>query len=260
MKLFVIGMACILILGYFVPLARSQEEEILPSISSLKPIFSMCFFILDVTNNLWSKVIHIVGAISTLMPFLYLIFNDELPPKSIYYFYRGRQVRDPELLEHYIEDYQWTRAYRENYWDCSEMSAYLEWFLENKGFHTIFCWDEEHMWLLVETDDGWIPIGSTERGLVWGEEEWVWELIWGGDGYHPDYYNSYHAEDIYELYEGQLCVYNGKWVREYHPIDELDWWGLYCAKKVEDFIIKMLHLDFREAFSSLFKSPIDTVL
>lgn len=256
MKLFVIGMACILILGYFVPLARSQEEQRLihSGIFSINSIFSMCFFILNIINNLWSKVVHIIDAVSTLMPYLYLIFNDRLPPRSIYYFHIGRQVRDLDLLEHYIEDYQWAWTYREDYWDCSEMSAYLEWFLENKGFHTIFCFDEVHMWLCVEMDDGWIAIESTARGLVWGEEEWMWNT----EGHQTDYYYSYEAEDIYELHEGLWYEYDGEVVYGGYPIDELDWWGPYCGGKAGGFIIKMLHLDVREAFSSLFKNPVDT--
>jgi len=259
MKLFAIGMVCMLISGYFIPLAKSQggpgEGTVHSGIYSLKPVLSVRSFIISFIDALRSRATYVIDAVLALMPFLYLVSNDSTPPRSIYYLYVGKPVRDADLLEHYIEDYEWAMAYREDYWDCSEMSAYLEWFLENKGFHTIFCFDEEHMWLSVEMDDGWIAVEATGRGLVWGDEEWMWNT----EGHQTDYYRSYEAEDIYELYEGWTYEEDGKIVHEYQPIEDLNWWGPYCGKKAGEFIIKIVRLEFREAFLSLSKNPVDTV-
>ncbi|VUT26362.1 MAG: hypothetical protein MOIL_01523 [Candidatus Methanolliviera sp. GoM_oil] len=47
-------------------------------------------------------------------------------------------------------------GYKEDYFDCSEMSAYLEWYLEGMGFHSYIAHsdDLDHMWVMVELDDG----------------------------------------------------------------------------------------------------------
>ena len=46
--------------------------------------------------------------------------------------------------------------YRKDYFDCSEMSAYLEWYLEGMGFHSYIAYSDEldHMWVMAELDDG----------------------------------------------------------------------------------------------------------
>jgi hypothetical protein len=46
--------------------------------------------------------------------------------------------------------------YRKDYFDCSEMSAYLEWYLEGMGFHSYIAYSDEldHTWVMAELDDG----------------------------------------------------------------------------------------------------------
>jgi len=59
--------------------------------------------------------------------------------------------------------------YIENYWDCSESSAYLERYLENKGFTTYICVDHRihHAWLWVRVringSSQFIPVEATRR-------------------------------------------------------------------------------------------------
>ena len=59
-----------------------------------------------------------------------------------------------ELLDHFC----WTRSNDEGF-DCSEMSAYMEWYLENHGFDTIIAtnYTEHHAWVVVKhlkSEDG----------------------------------------------------------------------------------------------------------
>jgi len=59
--------------------------------------------------------------------------------------------------------------YIENYWDCSESSAYLERYLENKGFTTYICVNHKirHAWLWVRVringSSQFIPVEATRR-------------------------------------------------------------------------------------------------
>ena len=52
-----------------------------------------------------------------------------------------------DLLDHFC----WTRSNEAGVFDCSEMSAYMEWYLENHGFDTIIAtnYTEHHAWVVV---------------------------------------------------------------------------------------------------------------
>jgi len=60
------------------------------------------------------------------------------------------------------------KPYEEGVFDCSEMSAYLEWYLENRGWHAVIIAGESpfsqnpHTWILVETSEGtYMPVETT---------------------------------------------------------------------------------------------------
>ena len=59
--------------------------------------------------------------------------------------------------------------YIKGYWDCSESSAYLERYLENRGFTTYICVDHRirHAWLWVRVringSSQFIPVEATRR-------------------------------------------------------------------------------------------------
>lgn len=79
-------------------------------------------------------------------------------------------------LEDELYGLEWIDQYEEGVFDCSEMSAYIEWDLENKGWHTtIVAGDSpfgsgKHAWLLVETSEGkYMPVESTNIEIVWWE-------------------------------------------------------------------------------------------
>ena len=153
-----------------------------------------------------------------LILFLPIVANAQMPeiPEPYYinlHKYGTGSIEDLEV----IINFSWTRPEEKRVFDCSEMSAYMEWYLENHGFDTVIYTNstQEHAWVVA-------------RG-VWVEER-------GPDfiTFIPVQYNvaiectppipriatssSYHYpeimyEDIYEAMEGE------------HPW-EFDWWNI----------------------------------
>lgn len=80
-------------------------------------------------------------------------------------------------LEEYLSHSQWVEgAYKVGEFDCSEMAAYLEWKLENEGYHTVIVGGDNpsgsgsHAWLLVETSQGkYMPVEPTTHSIVYWE-------------------------------------------------------------------------------------------
>jgi len=104
---------------------------------------------------------------------------------------------------------QWTRAYSENVFDCSEMSASLERYLENEGFHTIIVIgnspdgsNKGHAWLLVEAERGtYMPVEATQMAVVY---------------WNSPYFNNYFKyERQFETIQ-QALSYNAA---------DFDWWA-----------------------------------
>jgi hypothetical protein len=96
---------------------------------------------------------------------------------SFYYVAPEEQKFGVYDLEDELYGLYWLHPYEENVFDCSEMSAYLEWHLENEGWHAMIVageapWDGGgHAWLLVETSEGqYMPVESTTIEIVWWED------------------------------------------------------------------------------------------
>ena len=97
--------------------------------------------------------------------------------------------------------------YEEDVFDCSEMSAYLEWYLENEGWHTTIILGDApfgggyHAWLLVETStDHYMPVESTTI-----------EIVWWDDPYFDNYFTyEYEFETILDALA--------------YSETEFDWW------------------------------------
>lgn len=73
-----------------------------------------------------------------------------------------------------LYDLAWLDPYQEGVFDCSEMSAYIEWDLENKGWNVLIVVGDSpfgsgrHAWLLVETSVGkYMPVEPTTIEVVW---------------------------------------------------------------------------------------------
>jgi type II secretory pathway pseudopilin PulG len=101
----------------------------------------------------------------------------------------------------------WKKPYQEGVFDCSEMSASLERYLENKGWHTIIVAGNSpfgsgyHAWLLVETTSGkYMPVESTTFRVVWWED--------------PNFNNYFKYDHEFETIQDALA-----WSET-----EFDWW------------------------------------
>ncbi len=111
-------------------------------------------------------------------------------------------------LKGYLELFDWIpQFYSEGYFDCSEIAAYMEWALENAGFHTVLlCGDSptgggRHAWLLVEAGENrYMPVEATIPKVV------LWD-----DKHFDDYFaRDYSYDDITQ------AITAGR--------TEFDWW------------------------------------
>ena len=106
---------------------------------------------------------------------------------SFYYVKPEEQKFGVFNLDDELDGLEWTEPYQAGVFDCSEMSACLEWFLENKGWHVkIYQGDSPfgsgtHAWLIVETSEGkYMPVESTTLSVVlWSDPNfdnyWIYD-------------------------------------------------------------------------------------
>jgi hypothetical protein len=128
---------------------------------------------------------------------------------QFYYADLAKQRYGVDDLQEYLDRWEWVEgSYVQGSFDCSEMSAYIEWRLENEGYHTIIvCGDSPfgggyHAWLLVETSSGgYMPVEATTYEMV------VWS-----DLYFDNYFEYDHS---FETIQGALD----------YSQSEFDWWN-----------------------------------
>ena len=114
----------------------------------------------------------------------------------------------PDLVD-YLKRWEWVeRVYVENEFDCSEMSAYLEWRLENEGYHTLIVTGDspssagKHAWLLVQISASeYMPVEATVFSVVY-----TWD---------PYFYNYFVYDYGFETIQEALD----------HSPNEYDWWN-----------------------------------
>ena len=127
---------------------------------------------------------------------------------TFYYASRAKQRYGVEDLAEYINRWRWIdETYVANRFDCSEMSAYLEWKVENEGYNTVIVagdnptGDGKHAWLLVETSEGkYMPVEATTYSIVY----------WSNRYFDNYFIYDYEFETIYEALD-------------YSP-SEFNWW------------------------------------
>jgi len=139
--------------------------------------------------------------------------NDSEYDKALFSFYYVKQVKQRfgnYSLHFELGDLNWTEPYQEGVFDCSEMSACLERYLENRGWHVKLVFGDspsgtgvKHAWLLVETSQGqYMPVESTRI-----------ELVWQYDPYFDNYFKYDYAFETIQ----DAIMYNES---------EVDWWKL----------------------------------
>jgi len=139
--------------------------------------------------------------------------NDSEYDKAFFCFYYVKQVKQRfgNISLHFeLGDLNWTEPYQENVFDCGEMSACLERYLENRGWHVKLVFGDspsgrgvKHVWLLVETSQWqYMPVESTRL-----------ELVWPYDLYFENYFTYDYA---FETIQDAMM----------HNESEVDWWKL----------------------------------
>jgi|GEM_PF-7082022 len=126
-----------------------------------------------------------------------------------YYIASSEQEFGVSDLEDEIQGRKWLRSYQEGVFDCSEMSAYLEWYLENEGWNVDIVigvspfGSGRHAWLLVETSEGkYMPVEATSISVV------LWD--------DPNFDNYWEYDQLFEDIHDAIA-YNES---------EFDWWQL----------------------------------
>jgi hypothetical protein len=124
-----------------------------------------------------------------------------------FYYIKPEQKYGVYDLSGYLSQLKWIRPYQEGVFDCSEMSAHLEWKLENEGWHTYIVVGNspfgsgKHAWLLVETSEGaYMPVEPTTI-----------EVVWWSSPYFDNYFRYDHE---FETIQEALA----------YSETEFDWW------------------------------------
>lgn len=100
--------------------------------------------------------------------------------------------------------YKWGNAYEAGFWDCSKMTAFTEWALENCGYEAQIKVSVDHAWIKVRFEDRWLLYEATSRRFVgWQPKEFYQEV------------KTY--ESIHELIAEQ------RWLYFDNPLEFLIW-------------------------------------
>jgi hypothetical protein len=100
-------------------------------------------------------------------------------------------------LEETILNMTMPHEYVAHVFDCSEGAAYLEWYLENKGFCTDIATKGDHAYVIVRLKRESYAINTAPIHF-----------------YHPNYYNYIYLEPdkVFEdIYEACECSWYGEW-------------------------------------------------
>jgi hypothetical protein len=125
-----------------------------------------------------------------------------------FYYVKPKQKYGVDELADWLGRWEWLKPYQAGVFDCSEMSAYTEWKLENEGWHTLIIVGNcpfatgKHAWLLVETSTGkYMPVESTDISVV----------MWAD----PNFDKYFEYDHQFETIQ-QALAYNQS---------EFDWWA-----------------------------------
>ena len=126
--------------------------------------------------------------------------------KFAFYYVPTQKTYGAVALQEYLQSRKWKEGLEDDF-DCSKMSTFLEWQLENEGYHTIIVGGDSpdgsgrHAWLLVETTKGgYTPVETTQRSIV--------------DRSSPYFKNYFRYELYFETIQEAVA---------YNPTD-FEWW------------------------------------
>ena len=136
----------------------------------------------------------------------------EPAPEPVYvslegYYECGCQLPADMTMEEYLTS-EWETPYKEDGWDCSQMSAYTEWFVENCGYDAVIVVSTGHGWVSIDIDRDGTFYQYEATGCFWITAEDIAES-------KEMYTIKREYEDIYEIQE----VYS-----EAQFVEEWGWW------------------------------------
>jgi hypothetical protein len=150
------------------------------------------------------------------------------PIPDDYYSQDCKLPTDQSMYE-YLSNSHWIDDYEADSWDCSQMASYMEFMLENCGYHVVIREaDVEgeqygHAWILVEFKEGWLAYECTGRYWVYPSEE-VGESYnpYSQFVYNPSMYDAgVQYESIYDVWDD----YEGYSNDEEDFLKEYGWWN-----------------------------------
>jgi len=106
-----------------------------------------------------------------------------------------------ERLEEILSAFRQRFTYERGIYDCSNMSVYLEWTLENLGFDARIMSGAappqpdagSHAWVVVHTIDGYtVPIEATSSAFA---PKWVPGMVSSGSPYYEAYLSGVDGDD-----------------------------------------------------------------
>ena len=125
-----------------------------------------------------------------------------------------------ELVSFLENEFRMPKGYREGVFDCSEMSAYTEWALQNSGFDAYIAvgktpWNTSsghHAWVIVITSEYKVAVEATRSPPL---------IVYKGQSGYENYYGGYDKlySNIYQVIKG---LGSG---------EECNWWEGYWGFK-----------------------------
>lgn len=161
------------------------------------------------------------------IPPSYVIPSNTNPIPSDYYS-QNCELQTDQSMQEYLSNSEWLEDYDAGGWDCSQMAAYMEFMLENCGYHTIIAEAETdyseygHAWILVEFQQGWLAYECTGRYWVYPDESTARSYDpYGTVHWNPSFYTAgVQYEDIYDVWSDYKQYSNGEDVF----LIEYGWW------------------------------------
>ena len=169
--------------------------------------------------NIAIQIIGMMGTVEIEKTHISQNTSFSLNPIPDNYYNQSNTLPDGVTVSEFLNNGKWIDKYEKGGWDCSQMSAYTEFVLENNGVHCIIVKSDkmEHAWVMVETEDGLIAYETTGRFYMYKDK--MTALRHGSNDYNASFYTEgVRYESIYDVWE------DNKEYRDWF-ISEFKWWG-----------------------------------
>jgi len=143
------------------------------------------------------------------------------------YYEDAAELHSSSTLQHLEEvllDFRQRFSYETHIYDCSNMSAYLERYLENHGFDARIRggptpWapeDSKHAWVMVRTCDGYdVPVEATHPAFA---PMWAPGIVYPGYSHYDEYEHGVEGMGSYYDFDS---IFSFAYFTEY---TEYGWW------------------------------------